>query len=389
MKNLGKIIYIGGFEMPDGNAAAHRVSSNARALRALGYEIVFIGITKSLKEDCKRELECGSYNYSQTYPVGILAWFRYITCVRYYEDIIKQYPNTKAIICYNLPAVSLFLLSRFAKKEKIKIIADCTEWYEVSKSDSFFKRIVKYYDIYFRMHKIHFKMDSIIVISRYLEDFYKNKGVKVINIPPLTNTEDNKWKQGYIEIKEVDEIEVSYVGSPFAMGSKTSKDRLDHLVYFFSYFEKRKVKLNVVGITENEFFSFYPDYFHNNLNESVIFHGRKTHLEALDILKRSDFSIFLRDESLTTMAGFPTKFVESMTAGVPVLTNKSSNLSDFLVEGENGFWLDNSSYDTLSESLEIALNVEPRYLQNMREKTYRAKLFDYRNYIEKFKYILE
>ena len=38
------IIYIGSFEMPDKNAAAHRVLNNARNLRELGFNVVFVGL---------------------------------------------------------------------------------------------------------------------------------------------------------------------------------------------------------------------------------------------------------------------------------------------------------------------------------------------------------
>lgn len=43
----GTILYIGGFELPDKNAAAQRVVANAKALRDLNYNVVFIGITKT------------------------------------------------------------------------------------------------------------------------------------------------------------------------------------------------------------------------------------------------------------------------------------------------------------------------------------------------------
>ena len=41
------ILYIGGFEMPNKNAAAQRVLSIAKALREGGYDTLFYGITKS------------------------------------------------------------------------------------------------------------------------------------------------------------------------------------------------------------------------------------------------------------------------------------------------------------------------------------------------------
>ncbi len=45
------IIYVGGFELPDKNAAAQRVLANAKIFRDLGYNVVLVGIDKSLSQD--------------------------------------------------------------------------------------------------------------------------------------------------------------------------------------------------------------------------------------------------------------------------------------------------------------------------------------------------
>ena len=45
MKNH-KIVYIGQFIPPAGNAVAQRVRANACLLRALGYEVVLVGCDK-------------------------------------------------------------------------------------------------------------------------------------------------------------------------------------------------------------------------------------------------------------------------------------------------------------------------------------------------------
>ena len=47
----GTILYVGGFELPDKNAAAHRVLSNGKAIRELGYDVVFVDIDKTLRFD--------------------------------------------------------------------------------------------------------------------------------------------------------------------------------------------------------------------------------------------------------------------------------------------------------------------------------------------------
>lgn len=387
MLRNSEVVYIGGFEMPDGNAAAHRVSANAKALQDLGYNVIFIGVTKVHKHPTKTNLSSGPESYAQPYPAGVFEWFKYITCFTYYKKIIKKHPNTKAIICYNLPAISLFLLTKFAKRSNIKIIADCTEWYEVSSKSFSIRNLIKKIDTFLRMEKFHLNLDSIIVISSFLNNYYRDKGVKTIIIPPLTDSEDPKWSSADNDYLS-EAIEVSYIGSPFALGSKNSKDRLDYLVRFFSDFDDN-VKLNIVGITKEDFLCLYPDLYENASSNSVVFHGRKTHLDALNILKKSNFSIFLRDKTLTTQAGFPTKFAEAITAGVPILTNKSSNIDDYLVEGENGFWLDNSSYESLSHSLKTALSTDKQILIDMKRETKSSKLFDYRNYLTEFDSIIK
>ena len=47
---MKKILYIGGFELPDKNAAAHRVLAIAKGLRDSGNEVVFMGVSKDNRE---------------------------------------------------------------------------------------------------------------------------------------------------------------------------------------------------------------------------------------------------------------------------------------------------------------------------------------------------
>ena len=39
----GTVIYAGNFELPDKNAAAHRVVNNAKLFKELGFDTVFLG----------------------------------------------------------------------------------------------------------------------------------------------------------------------------------------------------------------------------------------------------------------------------------------------------------------------------------------------------------
>ena len=79
-----------------------------------------------------------------------------------------------------------------------------------------------------------------------------------------------------------------------------------------------------------------------------------------------------------TSAGFPTKFVESITCGVPVITNDTSDLNEYAVDGRNAIILHCESFtDKLPILLENIAN---------KQKTapiVKKSLFDYREYIKK------
>ena len=42
----GTIIYMGNFELPDKNAAAHRVMNNGKIFKDLGYRVAYLGVTR-------------------------------------------------------------------------------------------------------------------------------------------------------------------------------------------------------------------------------------------------------------------------------------------------------------------------------------------------------
>ena len=55
------------------------------------------------------------------------------------------------------------------------------------------------------------------------------------------------------------------------------------------------------------------------------------------------------------MAGFPTKVVESMSLGVPVITTNTSDLAKYVIDGVNGYIVDiGGSQSVESRFTEIA-----------------------------------
>ena len=390
---LGTILYIGGFELPDKNAAAHRVISNGKLLRELGYKVVFCGMNKNTIEENNAvpkyffDFEC----YSINYPKNLFNWFRYIITYNYYVGLIKRQQNVKAIICYNLPAGSLYRLKKYCNSKGIKIISDCTEWYEVPKKGGFLNRKVKKADIDWRMRNLHFKMDGVISISELLDRYYSANNQKSIKVPPLVDITDQKWNNAPVIANRP--VQFVYSGSPFSLTSKSSaKDRLDLIIKAMANLKKagRNFFLHIVGIELENFLEIYPIFYVELelLKDSVMFYGRVPHSRSVQLLKNSDFSIFIRDENIVTKAGFPTKFVESITCGIPVLTNKNSNIEDYLMEGINGFIVTTDNSKSIQTSIDKAILLSPEEIYEMKINCKKSHVFDYHNFLSEFEYLL-
>lgn len=389
-KNKG-IIYIGGFELPDKNAAAHRVLSNGKLLNLLGYNVSFIGAKKNFNSGIPEELTLKSGKFKVwhlNYPSTVIEWLKYLTGISNILKIVtKRYPDhPEAIIAYDYPAIALLRLWKYCRKNNIRLIGDCTEWYIAS--GSLFFRIIKNFDTALRMRLIHKKLDGLIVISSYLFSYYKPYVKNLLLLPPLIDKEDSNFS---ISQNTSNVRTLVYAGSP-VYGKNGIKDRIDKLLLALSQIKKQfdiAVRFLIIGISRDEFVeTFGENSIPGNIDESIEFRGKVLHNEVLQLINKADYSIFLRDKNRVTMAGFPTKFVESIRCGTPVLTNESSNITDYIINGELGFLLDVSSLQTLADSIFRAISQPQDKIIAMKKSCLASDLFDFRSYTNNFEVFL-
>lgn len=374
-----RILYIGGFALPNGNAAAQRVVANAKILRELNYHVTLVGLThdKSRQKSFQYEkFDCINLPYPQT----SMGWWKMLTSIEQYLPYYTR--DTSMVIAYNHPAIALKKLLNYNRQHGIKTLSDCTEWYE-PQGGKFFK-VIKGWDINQRMYKIHPMLDGIITISKYLDDFYKEKEVRTVLLPPLVDKSESKWN--HTEIKDEKSIKLLFAGSV----GRGNKDRVDFVIEALEEVGKKvpnTLSLDIVGITEKQFRSVYKGWSERPIPEIVHFCGRQSHEDVINRLKQSDFQIFVRENNLANTAGFPTKFVETISASTLVLTNASSNLKDYMQEGKNSYELDISSRSALVKSLMKPLSLSKEVISAKKRKidTY---MFDYRKYIEEMEVFL-
>lgn len=372
------IIYAGGFKLPDKNAAAQRVIANGKILRDLGYNVVFIDVA----EDCGGDVIATKRNifgfdcYSVQYPDSITAWFSYVTRINDVKKISHLYNNVSAVILYNYPAVAMSRLLNYFHKRNVKVIADSTEWNAKTHN------IPKNIDTDMRMKKVHCKLDGVICISRYLDSYYKNK-TKTVYLPPLTDKEESKWNQSR---RQDGALNFTYAGK-----TGKYKDKLNMLLEsLYEAAPQKPYQFNILGVSKEVCLSNYPEIKEvlDRLGENVKFRGRVSHYEALSYLRDSDFSIFFRQDTIVSRAGFPTKYVEAVTSGTPVITNKTSDLGEYLKDGKNSILIDGYEKKDITRAFERAFAMSKDEIDELKNNCAKEKeTFDYRNYkttVEKF-----
>lgn len=363
---MKKILYIGGFELPDKNAAAQRVIANARLLSDMGYEVSFIGVSKDIGSAPSQVF--GFKSDSVKYPTTISQWFHQIlTFVDF--DTIKRY-SPDYVILYNFPSIASLRILRKCHKSGIKVIHDLTEWEEASGWNP--RDIIRKMDIGLRMRYCMKKVDGVIAISRYLYDQYKDY-TKCILVPPTVDLNNSKFDRNR-QLTVSDSINLVFAGNA-GIGVK---DRLDYIIRDLQQFPQ--IQLTVIGMTQEQYERGYGPLPINCKN--VEFRGRVPHAEAVKAVCNADFQMLIRDDTLKTRAGFPTKFVESMTCCTPLIATLTSNIGDYLKDGENGFVVDDEQ--TLFKVFSRILAMDKNDIIAMKQHCKDFTGFDYRSYKSEF-----
>lgn len=370
--NKGTILYVGGFILPNKNAAAQRVVAIAKILRDIHYTVIFLNKTPFSNEH--KWIATSYYGFQcfeQKKGTRKFELLHDLIDIKYIKEFVQKIDNVVAIIAYNFPAIALKKLNNYCKSRKIKCIGDVTEWYG-NKGRSLIYKAIKGFDTFYRMRIVQKKLSGNIVISDFLEDYYFHN-TKVINLPPLVDKTDSKWEIMY---KPHTGVHLIYAGSP-----SREKERLDLIINAVIEIHKSyNVKFIVIGITQEQFMNMYPNSARNTMNIDYIqFLGKISHEDVIKQVSMADYSILIRDNNKANMAGFPTKFVESISCNTAVIANKNSCIAKYLSNGENGFLI---SELTLKEELESIL-------KSNKYPLVKKDIFDYRNFIEPMKRFME
>ena len=106
------------------------------------------------------------------------------------------------------------------------------------------------------------------------------------------------------------------------------------------------------------------------------FFGRQSHEIVVKAVTSSDVSVFFRDETRVTLAGFPSKFAESISCGTPVISNRMPSIEPFK-DMEFVFLAESDQEYEVIRSVALMTN---KRIMDLKIRAYESHLFDYRNY---------
>ena len=360
----GTVLYIGNFELPDKGASANRVVSNAKLFNSIGYQTVLLGVSKDKACTEIRPLknDCGLMMYERSYPVSMKMWIGHMYSAEYINKMIKLHEDIVLMILYNMPFSALKAAKKACKGKNIRVAYDCTEWADVTDGNAV-KRFVKKHDEKLIRTKLADAADGLIVISSMMERQYQ--GCKsMVKLPPLVDVEDKIWRQ---QPAPHEDFEFCFAGM-----LDGQKDSLDVIIKAFAKVCDEHTKLRIIGVTKDEFKSVYPDAAEelNKCGDNIIFMGMQSHFDTIRYVLGCDCYIFIRPADTRNNAGFPTKFAEATTCGVPMIASKVSDVAAFV--HDNTILIDSLDEHKIAEAM--------KQIKEQSESKVINKTFDYRNY---------
>lgn len=385
------ILILGAFRFPNGDAAAARVLGVGKALRKAGYDVGYAGWEQSARPEdgdgsgnfsyegfsyCSQ----GEFRTGQLPPLRRLL--RYLLAgsntLKWLKSVRTE--NVRAIIAYHGGSLFLLRLAIFCRLHGIKLIADCTEWYDPEGLVGGRFGVV-HLDNEFRMRFVNRLIGRLIVISCFLQDYYRAHSCQVVRVPPTIDFTEQKWLVAKGEhSRSRDFLSLVYAGVP------GKKDLLSSALYGIRLLKNQGVSivLNLVGPSREDLLSCVGGDISllDDLEGVLVFHGRVSQEEVPRIVAQSDFSILLRPVKRVSSAGFSTKLVESLAVGVPVIANCTGDINQYIRDGREGVLLADTTAEDFVLGIKRILAMSEIDLHKMRcyAKECARNSFSYDNY---------
>lgn len=382
------IAYIGLLAFPEGEAGSRRMLGIARTLAECGENVTVVAgrgeySPVSLMQSpgalgTIRHVGIGEYD--RNWPVPKKMWHVFFAGgQRTVQWLDNQPTKPKAVILYGTSAPFLTRLLGWCKHHKVPLICDVVEWYSAGQLGGGLVNPI-HLEMQFALRRLVPQCDGVIGISSLLCNYYECRGCATLRMPPTLDTASVACRID--EPRAGGPIQIVYAGVPH------KKDLLGNVIEGLKQYDPtgRQFRLTVLGPDARTLDRVFPGY-PRAVVEAV---GRIPHGEVLNRVRSADYTVLLRPNLRYANAGFPTKVVESMTCGTPVVCNLTSDLGQHLREGKNAVVCSDETPEAFVDALRRIAAMDHAEVRQMREEARKQaeRDFDYREYADCMKMFL-
>lgn len=377
-----KILFVIENNYPEGDAPSVRHHMLMKALSFKGHECTMICMSKRQKEGVFDGIPFISFRDP---PASKLK-----TAVKFalYPSRLKKYLKCHqydAVFC-SQPLIPTFqVIEAYGKKTGAVIVQNMMDWFSSENYKSKYSLSCMVGNLY--MEKLTRPPWRVLAISTMLEKHFKEKGCKTVRIPALMDFEKIPYKAK----KPSDKVVIAYAGHP---GTKDYLGQVILAAKKLTEEERKKLELRMIGPSEEEVFNLVAleDRDKEKFKEFLHVIPNTTREKVIENLQDADFTILIRDaDKQYAKAGFPTKVVESLAAGTPVICNLSSDLELYLRDMENAVIVRDHSVDAVHEALRKVLDLskEERIQMSINARNSGQKTLDYHVFADEIERIFQ
>ena len=388
---MKKAVIYGFFRFPRMSANANYAQYLALALMEIGYNVSIIspGDVKQCEYDkmkhaysyknikfCPFELKKGKIRHYLDYNFGL---------GKYFINGIKECGLEKGDIAigYIPDGMALQSVIKYCKEKQIITMQCVDELFgeEELKTNSLIYRLNYRYAI----DTVIPKMDFVIPISHYIQDYYNQKNVKTFIVPIMADT----LEYNNTHYEHTDLIKIIYPANGMI------KDNLEDMLKALCHLPKEvreKIEFHITGIRKESINKTTLDEVNDSLNDRFIVHNWLDYNELIELYKKSDFLLLARKISKMTLANFPSKVPEVMTYGViPIVSRVGDYTKYYLTDGIDSIIFDGFSSNKCCEAIIRAARLstdERKKMSDNARKCVESK-FEYRKWAGEIKEYFE
>ena len=380
---MKRALIYGFFNFPRMSANANYAQYLALALKEIGYEVA-INSPADIRK-CEKKGSAFFYKGIRVLPIDLRTnkishYLDYqFGLGNYFIKAIDEFCLQKGdiVIGYIPDGRAIDKVIRVCKQREIIVCHCIDEMFE----DSIVNEMpyIRRSNYKRALYKSLLNVDYIFPISTYIQDFYSKLGKKTFVIPIMADC--NEYDTTHYS--QQDTVKIIYPANGMI------KENFTDMIRGISCLPAdilNKLEVHLTGIKRNIFEKYGLEEMLKKLQKNLVLHEWLEYEQLIELYRRMDYLLLVREKSRTTLANFPSKIPEAMTYGVVPICSKVGDYTKlYLKDRVNCIMIDGCSADKCCNAVSFVtgLTKEERIELSNNAKRCVEEKFDYHIWVPK------